>query len=129
MCCHFLEDFGLETRVARYHNVYGPDGTYEGGRERPCRDLSKIIAAQMAGDTEIEVGDGEQRAVYDIDDCLQGTRALMASDVTDPIIAATSSSPSIGWSRLSKRSRARSSSGGEILDAPWACAAGAATIR
>ena len=88
MCRHFREDFGLETRVARYHNVYGPHGTYEGGREKaPAAICRKIIAAQMAGDTEIEVwGDGEQsRSFMYIDDCLHGTRALMASDVIDPI--------------------------------------------
>ena len=88
MCRHFREDFGLETRVARYHNVYGPQGTYEGGREKaPAAICRKIIAAQMAGEREIEVwGDGEQsRSFMYIDDCLHGTRALMASDVVDPI--------------------------------------------
>jgi GDP-D-mannose 3',5'-epimerase len=88
MCRHFLEDFGLETRVARYHNVYGPQGTYQGGREKaPAAICRKIIAAQMAGDRDIEVwGDGEQsRSFMYIDDCLQGTRALMASGVIDPI--------------------------------------------
>jgi nucleoside-diphosphate-sugar epimerase len=88
MCRHFREDFGLETRVARYHNVYGPQGTYQGGREKaPAAICRKIIAAQMAGEREIEVwGDGEQsRSFMYIDDCLHGTRALMASDVVDPI--------------------------------------------
>ena len=83
MCRHFREDFGLETRVARYHNVYGPQGTYQGGREKaPAAICRKIIAAQMAGDGEIEVwGDGEQsRSFMYIDDCLHGTRALMASE-------------------------------------------------
>jgi len=88
MCRHFREDFGLQTRVARYHNVYGPHGTYQGGREKaPAAICRKIIAAQMAGETEIEVwGDGEQsRSFMYIDDCLYGTRALMASSVVDPI--------------------------------------------
>jgi nucleoside-diphosphate-sugar epimerase len=88
MCRHFREDFGLQTRVARYHNVYGPHGTYTGGREKaPAAICRKIISAQMAGDTEIEVwGDGEQsRSFMYIDDCLIGTRALMASEVLEPI--------------------------------------------
>jgi nucleoside-diphosphate-sugar epimerase len=88
MCRHFREDFGLETRVARYHNVYGPHGTYDGGREKaPAAICRKVIAAQLAGAGEIEVwGDGEQtRSFMYIDDCLYGTRALMASDVRDPL--------------------------------------------
>jgi GDP-D-mannose 3',5'-epimerase len=88
MCRHFREDFGLETRIARYHNVYGPNGTYEGGREKaPAAMCRKVIAAQLSGDDEIEVwGDGEQtRSFMYIDDCLHGTRALMASEVREPL--------------------------------------------
>jgi GDP-D-mannose 3',5'-epimerase len=88
MCRHFREDFGLETRIARYHNVYGPHGTYEGGREKaPAAMCRKVIAAKLAGDGEIEVwGDGEQtRSFMYIDDCLLGTRMLMHSDVREPI--------------------------------------------
>jgi nucleoside-diphosphate-sugar epimerase len=88
MCRHFREDFGLETRIARYHNVYGPHGTYEGGREKaPAAICRKVIAARLAGTDEIEVwGDGEQtRSFMYVDDCLQGTRMLMASDVRDPL--------------------------------------------
>jgi nucleoside-diphosphate-sugar epimerase len=88
MCRHFREDFGLETRVARYHNVYGPHGTYDGGREKaPAAICRKIIAADLAGQTEIEVwGDGEQtRSFMYIDDCLFGTRTLMHSDVREPL--------------------------------------------
>jgi GDP-D-mannose 3', 5'-epimerase len=88
MCRHFREDFGLDTRIARYHNVYGPHGTYEGGREKaPAAICRKIIAAQIAGEDEIEVwGDGEQtRSFMYIDDCLYGTQALMHSDARDPI--------------------------------------------
>jgi nucleoside-diphosphate-sugar epimerase len=88
MCRHFREDFGLETRMARYHNVYGPHGTYDGGREKaPAAICRKVIAAQLAGDQEIEVwGDGEQsRSFMYIDDCLYGTRTLMASAVREPI--------------------------------------------
>jgi GDP-D-mannose 3',5'-epimerase len=88
MCRHFREDFGLETRIARYHNVYGPNGTYEGGREKaPAAMCRKVIAAQLSGADEIEVwGDGEQtRSFMYIDDCLHGTRALMASNVREPL--------------------------------------------
>jgi GDP-D-mannose 3', 5'-epimerase len=88
MCRHFHEDFGLETRVARYHNVYGPHGTFEGGREKaPAAICRKIVAAQRAGEDEIEVwGDGEQtRSFMYIDDCLHGTRLLMQSNVREPI--------------------------------------------
>jgi GDP-D-mannose 3',5'-epimerase len=88
MCRHFTEDFGIETRIARYHNVYGPLGTYEGGREKaPAAICRKIIAAQLSGTHEIEVwGDGEQtRSFMYIDDCLHGTQTLMGSDVTEPL--------------------------------------------
>ena len=88
MCRHFREDFRLQTRVARYHNVYGPHGTYEGGREKaPAAMCRKVIAARQACATEIEVwGDGEQtRSFMYIDDCVTGTRRLMASDVVEPL--------------------------------------------
>jgi GDP-D-mannose 3',5'-epimerase len=88
LCRHFTEDFGLETRVARYHNVYGPHGTYDGGREKaPAAICRKVIAAKRAGRHDIEVwGDGKQsRSFTYIDDCLFGTRALMASDVREPL--------------------------------------------
>jgi len=88
MCRHFREDYGVETRIARYHNVYGPHGTYDGGREKaPAAICRKIIAAQLAGSEEIEVwGDGEQtRSFMYIDDCLHGTQALMHSDVREPL--------------------------------------------
>src|SRR4030095_10679839 len=88
MCRHFTEDFGLVTRVARYHNVYGPYGTYDGGREKaPAAVCRKVIQAQLSGSGEIEIwGDGEQtRSFTYIDDCLDGTLRLMESDVTDPL--------------------------------------------
>ncbi|MDH3288398.1 MAG: NAD-dependent epimerase/dehydratase family protein [Betaproteobacteria bacterium] len=88
MCRHFWEDYGLATRVARYHNVYGPDGTYDGGREKaPAAICRKVIAAKMAGTNDIEIwGDGEQtRSFMYIDDCLYGSQSLMASDVLEPI--------------------------------------------
>jgi nucleoside-diphosphate-sugar epimerase len=88
MCRHFLEDFGLESRVARYHNVYGPSGTYEGGREKaPAAICRKVIEAKLSGSNEIEIwGDGNQtRSFTYIDDCVDGTLRLMASGVREPI--------------------------------------------
>jgi GDP-D-mannose 3', 5'-epimerase len=88
MCRHFREDFGLPTRVARYHNVYGPEGTFEGGREKaPAAICRKVAEAKLSGNHEIEVwGDGEQtRSFMYIDDCLYGTRMIMDSEVTDPL--------------------------------------------
>ena len=88
MCRHFLEDFGLETRVARYHNVYGPHGTWEGGREKaPAAICRKVAQAKLSGRHEIEIwGDGEQtRSFMYVDDCLHGTQLLTDSDVTEPI--------------------------------------------
>jgi nucleoside-diphosphate-sugar epimerase len=88
MCRHFTEDFKLATRVARYHNVYGPLGTYDGGREKaPAAICRKVIAALMAKSPEIEIwGDGKQtRSFMYIDDCLLGSNAIMASDILEPI--------------------------------------------
>jgi GDP-D-mannose 3',5'-epimerase len=89
MCRHFTEDFGLVTRVARYHNVYGPEGTYEGGREKaPAAICRKVISAKLSGRHEIEIwGDGHQtRSFQYIDDCVLGTQKIMQSEnVTMPI--------------------------------------------
>lgn len=88
MCRHFREDFGLETRVARYHNVYGPHGTFEGGREKaPAAICRKVIHAKLSGQYEIEIwGDGEQtRSFMYIDDCVKGTQMIMESDIVEPI--------------------------------------------
>jgi nucleoside-diphosphate-sugar epimerase len=89
MCRHFTEDFGLITRVARYHNVYGPHGTFDGGREKaPAAICRKVIAAKLSRNHEIEIwGNGEQtRSFMFIDDCLHGTQAIMHSpDITFPI--------------------------------------------
>ncbi len=88
MCRHFREDFGIMTPVARYHNVYGPYGTYDGSREKaPAALCRKVIQAKLSGQNEIEIwGDGEQtRSFMYIDDCLKGTLMLMESDVIEPI--------------------------------------------
>ena len=88
LCRHFREDFGLYTRTARYHNVYGPHGTYVGGREKaPAAICRKVAEAKLTGKHSIEIwGDGSQtRSFTYIDDCLEGTSLLMDSDVTEPI--------------------------------------------
>jgi len=88
MCRNFYDDFGLETRVVRYHNVYGPHGTYDGGREKaPAAICRKVAAAKLNGTDEIEIwGDGEQsRSFMYIDDCLLGTTRVMESDIREPI--------------------------------------------
>ena len=88
MCRHYREDFGVITRVARYHNVYGPHGTYDGGREKaPAAICRKVIQAKLSGRHEIEIwGDGHQtRSFMYIDDCLKGTQAILASDILEPI--------------------------------------------
>jgi GDP-D-mannose 3', 5'-epimerase len=88
MCRNFHDDYGIETRVARYHNVYGPHGTYTGGREKaPAAICRKVAEAKLSGSNEIEIwGDGEQtRSFMYIDDCLYGTMRIMESDILDPI--------------------------------------------
>jgi len=89
MCRHFTEDFGLVTRVARFHNVYGPHGTFDGGREKaPAAVSRKVISALASGKHEIEIwGDGHQtRSFMYIDDCLHGIQAIMRSEhITFPI--------------------------------------------
>jgi GDP-D-mannose 3', 5'-epimerase len=88
MCRNFYDDFGIETRVARYHNVYGPHGTYDGGREKaPAAICRKVALAKLTGDHEIEIwGDGEQtRSFMYIDDCLFGTTKILERDIRDPI--------------------------------------------
>ena len=99
MCRHFSEDFGLLTRVARYHNVYGPHGTYDGGREKaPAAMCRKVIEAKLSGKHQIEIwGDGHQtRSFMYIDDCVLGTQSIMNSKVvTMPINLGSSEMVSI----------------------------------
>jgi nucleoside-diphosphate-sugar epimerase len=88
MSRHFREDFGITTRVARFHNVYGPNGTYHGGREKaPAAISRKVIDAKLSGKHEIEIwGDGHQtRSFMYIDDCLKGIQAILASDILEPL--------------------------------------------
>jgi len=98
MCRHFREDFGLYTRVARFHNVYGPWGTWFGGREKaPAAICRKVIEAKLSGKHEIEIwGTGNQtRSFMYIDDCLEGIQKIMNSDILEPINLGSSEAVSI----------------------------------
>ena len=88
MCRHFMEDYGIEVRVARYHNIYGPFGTYDGGREKaPAALCRKVLSAKTNKDNKIQVwGDGKQtRTFLYIDDCIEGTLRLFESDYSEPV--------------------------------------------
>jgi GDP-D-mannose 3',5'-epimerase len=88
MCRHFEEDYGLQARVARYHNVYGPLGTWTGGREKaPAAICRKVIEAKHSGSNQIEIwGDGKQtRSFMYIDDCTMGTLMIADSDIREPL--------------------------------------------
>jgi nucleoside-diphosphate-sugar epimerase len=88
LCTHYREDYGLETRVVRFHNIFGPQGTWEGGREKAPAALSRKVAiAKLTGNHEIEMwGDGEQtRSFCYIDDTLEGIYRLMRSDHVSPL--------------------------------------------
>lgn len=88
MCRHFYEDFGIETRIARFHNIYGPIGTYDGGREKaPAALCRKVIEAKINGNNTIDVwGDGNQtRSFLYIDDCIEAIFRLFESDFREPI--------------------------------------------
>jgi GDP-D-mannose 3',5'-epimerase len=98
MCRHFSEDFGLITRVARFHNVYGPYGTYDGGREKaPAAICRKVIHAQLTSEREIIIwGDGRQtRSFMFIDDCIKGIHDIMYSDIKEPLNLGSSEMVSI----------------------------------
>jgi nucleoside-diphosphate-sugar epimerase len=98
MCRHFMEDFGLITRVARFHNVYGPFGTYDGGREKaPAAMCRKVIEASITGNKEIIIwGDGRQtRSFMYIDDCIKGILDIMYSKIEVPINLGSSEMVSI----------------------------------
>jgi nucleoside-diphosphate-sugar epimerase len=88
MSRHFREDFGLKTRIARFHNVYGPNGTYDGGREKaPAAVCRKVAQAKISGDHRINIwGDGHQtRSFMYIDDCVKGTQMILDQDFFEPI--------------------------------------------
>ena len=98
MCRHFSEDFGLVTRVARFHNVYGPFGTFDGGREKaPAAICRKVIESGITGKKEIVIwGDGHQtRSFMYIDDCIKGIKDIMYSNIEEPINLGSSEMVSI----------------------------------
>jgi GDP-D-mannose 3',5'-epimerase len=88
LCMHYREDYGLETRIVRFHNIFGPLGSWDGGREKaPAAMCRKLATAKLTGNPVIEIwGDGEQtRSFCYIDDCLNGIDRLMRSDFHDPL--------------------------------------------
>lgn len=88
LCLHYREDYGMETRIVRFHNIFGPLGTWEGGREKaPAAMCRKVAVAKLTGDHEIQIwGDGEQtRSFCYIDDCVQGIYRLMNSTYHEPL--------------------------------------------
>lgn len=88
MCRHFKEDYGITTRMARFHNVYGPFGTYDGGREKaPAAMCRKVLESELYGKDEIVIwGDGEQtRSFMYIDECVEGILKIMYSDIEEPL--------------------------------------------
>jgi nucleoside-diphosphate-sugar epimerase len=98
MCRHFREDFGIRTRVARFHNVYGPFGTWDGGREKaPAAICRKVIQAKAGGNREIVIwGDGTRtRSFMYIDDCVKGVQMIMDSTIEEPINLGSSEMVSI----------------------------------
>lgn len=88
LCMHYREEYGIETRTVRFHNIFGEKGTWEGGREKaPAAMCRKIAEAKLEGRNEIEIwGDGEQtRSFCYIDDCVEGIFRLMRSDFAEPL--------------------------------------------
>jgi len=88
MCRHFDEEYPIATRVARYHNVYGPHGTWDGGREKaPAAICRKVAEAKLTGRHEIEIwGDGQQtRSFMFIDDCVEGTLRILSGPTSEPL--------------------------------------------
>jgi GDP-D-mannose 3',5'-epimerase len=88
LCTHYREDYGMETRIVRFHNIFGPLGTWDGGREKaPAAMCRKVATARLTGDPTVEIwGDGEQtRSFCYIDDCVTGIYKLMRSDYPYPL--------------------------------------------
>ena len=88
LCHYYARDYGMETRTVRFHNIFGPLGTWDGGREKaPAALCRKIAVARLTGNPEIEIwGDGEQtRSFCYIDDCVEGLYRLMLSDYREPL--------------------------------------------
>ena len=88
LCGHYRSDYGMETKVVRLHNIFGPCGTWEGGREKaPAAICRKIATAKLVGSLDVEIwGDGNQtRSFCYVDDCVRGMLAFMRSDYSEPL--------------------------------------------
>ena len=88
LCTHYREDYGIQTRIVRFHNIFGPLGTWEGGREKaPAAVCRKVAVAKLSGNPEVKIwGDGKQtRSFCYIEDCITGIHKLMSSDYTEPL--------------------------------------------
>ena len=88
LCMHYREEYGLETRIVRFHNIFGPLGTWDGGREKaPAALCRKVALTKLTGNSWVEIwGDGEQtRSFCYIDDCITGIYKLMRSDYSEPV--------------------------------------------
>jgi GDP-D-mannose 3', 5'-epimerase len=88
LCMHYQEDYGIETRIARFHNIFGPLGAWDGGREKaPAALCRKVAVAKLTGNPAVEIwGDGEQtRSFCYIDDCVKGIHRLMRADCREPL--------------------------------------------
>jgi nucleoside-diphosphate-sugar epimerase len=88
LCMHYREDYGIETRTVRFHNIFGENGTWTGGREKvPAAMCRKVAHAKLSGTNEVEIwGDGEQtRSFCHVDDCVEGIHRLMRSDYHEPL--------------------------------------------
>jgi len=88
LCMHYREDYGIQTRIVRFHNMFGPFGSWDGGREKaPAAICRKVATAKLLGASEIEIwGDGRQtRSFCYIDDCIEGVQRLMRSDYAEPL--------------------------------------------
>ncbi len=88
LCQHYMEDYGIEMRIVRFHNIFGEYGTWEGGREKvPAAMCRKVATAKLTGDHQIEIwGDGEQtRSFCHVEDCVEGIYRLMRSEYAEPL--------------------------------------------
>ena len=132
LCLHYAEDYGMETRIVRFHNIFGPLGTWDGGREKaPAAMCRKIAMAKLTGNHEIEIwGDGEQtRSFCYIDDCLEGIYRLMRSDFRQPINLGQDRMVTINQLADMVAEIAGVKIAKKHIQGPWACAGAIPTTR
>jgi len=129
VCRHYTEDYGLETRTVRFHNIFGPLGTYDGGREKSPAAICRKIALAKDEDVIDVWGDGKQTRSYCyIDDCVEGIYRLMRSDFREPLNLGQDRMIT-SWSTSSRRSPASTSRSSTTSASRRACAGGTATTR